>query len=79
MLSYAEHGDKHVIELIKFDHPEWVEKNGLCQKCIEYYKAEIAGSVFKDVSCVKRIRFLKKIIRSIKIFFLKTKATQNNN
>lgn len=26
-----------LIEQIKKDHPNWVESNGLCPKCIEYY------------------------------------------
>ena len=28
----------YIIEQIKKDHPEWVEKDGACPKCIEYYK-----------------------------------------
>jgi hypothetical protein len=26
-----------LIEQIKKDHPDWVESDGLCPKCIEYY------------------------------------------
>ena len=29
---------KFVIDKIKNDHPEWVEKDGACPKCIEYYE-----------------------------------------
>ena len=71
VVKYTQHGDKHIVDLLKYDHPEWVEKNGLCTKCYDYYKAEIDGSIFKDVPCVKRIRFLKKIFRPIKMFFVK--------
>lgn len=29
---------EYIIERIKKDHPEWVEKDGACPKCLEYYK-----------------------------------------
>lgn len=29
---------KYIINRIKTDHPEWVEKDGACPRCIEYYK-----------------------------------------
>ena len=28
----------YVIKRIKDDHPGWVEKDGACPKCLEYYK-----------------------------------------
>ena len=28
----------YVIKRIKQEHPDWVEKDGACPKCIEYYK-----------------------------------------
>ena len=31
--------EKYVLEVIKSEHPEWVENNGICRKCVEYYKA----------------------------------------
>ena len=76
IIAYTQHGDKHIVDLLKYDHPEWVEKNGLCQKCYAYYKAEIDGSVFKDVPCVNRNRFIKKIFRPIKMFFIKAQKTK---
>ena len=27
-----------LVNKIKEEHPEWVEKDGACPKCIEYYK-----------------------------------------
>ncbi|MEW6008711.1 MAG: hypothetical protein AB1629_03670 [Candidatus Omnitrophota bacterium] len=30
--------EKYVIENIRRSHPEWVEKDGACPKCIDYYK-----------------------------------------
>lgn len=29
--------EQWTIEQIKKDHPEWVEADGLCPKCVEYY------------------------------------------
>ncbi|MEE8060127.1 MAG: hypothetical protein V3U54_06475 [Thermodesulfobacteriota bacterium] len=26
-----------LIDLIKMDHPEWVDDDGVCTPCIEYY------------------------------------------
>ena len=71
VVKYTQHGDKHIVDLLKYDHPDWVEQNGLCAKCYEYYKAEITGSIFKDAPCVKRIRFIKKLFRPLKLFFVK--------
>ena len=76
LIDYAKHGDNHVIELLKYDHPEWVEKDGTCNKCYMYYKAEIEGSVYKDVPCVKRSRFVKKVFRSIKKVVIKLSKKQ---
>ena len=59
LVAYIDHTEKHIVDLIKHDHPEWAEKDGICQKCIEYYRAEIKGSVFKDAPCALRIRKVK--------------------
>lgn len=29
---------KYVMERIKNEHPDWVEKDGACPQCVEYYK-----------------------------------------
>ena len=29
--------EQWTIDQIKKDHPEWVEADGLCPKCLEYY------------------------------------------
>jgi len=60
MMVYREHTEKHIVDLVKHDHPDWVEQNGLCLKCIDYYRAELKGSVFKDAACALRIRGVKK-------------------
>ena len=61
MLVYADHTQNHVIDLIKHDHPEWVETSGVCRKCLEYYQSEIKGSIFKDADCALRIRRTKNV------------------
>ncbi len=32
----AEH---YVLSIIKEEHPEWVEQDGACKKCLEHYQA----------------------------------------
>lgn len=27
-----------IIDRIKQEHPDWVEKDGACPKCVDYYK-----------------------------------------
>lgn len=29
---------KFIIDRIKQEHPDWVEKDGACPKCVDYYK-----------------------------------------
>ena len=29
---------EYIIHSIKEEHPEWIQENGACPKCIEYYK-----------------------------------------
>ena len=43
VLLYINHTEKHVIDEIKDKHPEWAEKDGLCQKCVDYYKGQLRG------------------------------------
>lgn len=66
---YVDHTEKHIIDLLKHDHPEWEEKDGMCKKCLDYYKAELQGSVFKDAACAMRRRKVKSIWARIKGIF----------
>jgi len=72
MMVYREHTEKHIVDLVKHDHPDWVEQNGMCRKCIDYYRAELTGSVFKDAACVKRSRAIKKFFSKILNVFKKS-------
>ena len=65
MMVYREHVNKHVIDLIKNDHPGWVEQDGICKKCVEYYESELKGSTFHDAACVRRQRTIKAIFAKI--------------
>lgn len=35
------HTEEHIMELIKKDHPDWIEDDGICRKCYEYYKKQL--------------------------------------
>lgn len=30
--------EQWLLDVIRKEHPEWIEKNGLCTKCIAYYR-----------------------------------------
>jgi hypothetical protein len=40
---FVDHTETHVVDAIKERHPDWVEKDGVCLKCLDYYKKEIKG------------------------------------
>jgi hypothetical protein len=35
------HTEKHIIEEIKKEKPDWVEADGICKKCYNYYKSQL--------------------------------------
>ncbi|UCC94879.1 MAG: hypothetical protein JSW40_08725 [Candidatus Omnitrophota bacterium] len=41
LIRIISHGEAHITEEIKKKHPEWVESNGVCRKCYEYYREQI--------------------------------------
>ena len=41
LLLYIDHTEMHIIDEIKRLHPEWVEANGVCNKCFEYYDKQL--------------------------------------
>ena len=71
MITYVNHTEKHIIDLVKTDHPDWIEQSGICTKCLEYYRAELKGSIFKDAACVKRQRKITVFFNSIRNIFKK--------
>lgn len=44
LLVYIDHTKQHIIDEIKLGHPEWVEDDGICQKCIDYFKEQMKGN-----------------------------------
>ncbi|MFH1360792.1 MAG: hypothetical protein ABIJ41_07170 [Candidatus Omnitrophota bacterium] len=42
-LMFIRHSEEHIADVIKKKHPEWDEKNGICLKCLDYYRKEIKG------------------------------------
>lgn len=71
LVYFKDHTDRHIIDLVKHDHPEWVDTQGLCPQCAEYYRSEIKGSVFKDAACAIRSRKVKSFWKKLAGFFLK--------
>ena len=35
------HTEEHIMDVIKKKHPNWVEADGICKKCYEYYKSQL--------------------------------------
>ena len=69
LIYFKDHTEKHIIELVKHDHPDWVERDGICRQCVDYYRKELEGSVFHDAPCVLRKRKINFFIQSLKNFF----------
>ena len=42
-LQFISHNEGHIVDVIKKRHPEWIEGNGLCQKCLDYYREQLRG------------------------------------
>lgn len=38
VLIYTAHTEEHIVEEIKKKHPEWAAKDGLCVKCLDYFR-----------------------------------------
>ncbi|MCR4337734.1 MAG: hypothetical protein NUV91_08020 [Candidatus Omnitrophica bacterium] len=72
LVVYVDHTEKHIIDVIKSDHPDWIEKSGLCTRCLEYYHAEINGTLkvpfMHPTRCMTR---RKKIWRFLTSFWKK--------
>ena len=31
--------EEYLLNVIKEEHPEWIDKDGACMKCVKYYNA----------------------------------------
>lgn len=43
LVLFLTHTKRHIIDRIKEEHPEWVEKDGVCKPCAEYYERQLSG------------------------------------
>jgi len=41
LLVIVPHTENHIVEVIKKQHPDWVESSGICKKCYEHYKQQL--------------------------------------
>jgi hypothetical protein len=35
------HTEQHIIEAIKKSHPDWIEDDGVCKRCYEFYRNQM--------------------------------------
>ncbi len=42
--KFVQHTERHIVDLIKKQHPDWVEDNGVCRKCMDYYRKQMKGN-----------------------------------
>lgn len=36
------HTEEHIIKVIAAKHPDWVGSDGICSKCLEYFKSQMS-------------------------------------
>lgn len=41
ILNIKEHTEKHIIDEIKREHPDWASEDGICKKCFIHYKEQM--------------------------------------
>ena len=73
LLVYVDHTEAHIVDVIKQNHPDWVETNGLCQRCLDYYKGELKGGFMEPARCAGRRKRIKKFLEPIFNVFKKEK------
>jgi len=42
---FLDHTHQHVIDEIKKGHPDWVESDGTCEPCAEYFEKQLSGEI----------------------------------
>jgi len=48
LVLFLSHGEQHIIDQIKEEHPEWVEADGVCRPCAEYYRKQLSGELASE-------------------------------
>lgn len=64
LILFLDHTEQHIIDRIKEAHPEWVEADGVCKPCAEYYKKELSGE-FREANIGpqgRRRRFVMGVV-----------------
>jgi 5-methylcytosine-specific restriction endonuclease McrA len=41
--AFIDHTEAHIISRIKETHPDWVEDDGLCARCLDYFRKQLKG------------------------------------
>ncbi len=41
--TFIDHTEGHIVEAIKKRNPDWIQEDGICPKCLEYYKNQLKG------------------------------------
>ena len=66
LILFLDHTNQHVIDQIKKEHPEWVESDGVCKPCAEYYKKQLSGQIEENIGPRgRRNRFWLGILMTI--------------
>lgn len=47
LILFLGHADEHIVEAVKKKHPEWVDQDGICAKCLDYYKGQLKGDHYR--------------------------------
>ncbi len=43
LLVYINHTEEHIIDEIRAKHPDWAEEDGMCKKCVDYFRSQMKG------------------------------------
>lgn len=55
LAQFLNHSEKHIIDSIRKAHPEWEQGDGVCQKCVDYFKKVLRGEPVRgDEGCGKK-------------------------
>ena len=38
-IDHTDLAEQYVLSIIRDEHPEWIERDGTCKRCEQYYKA----------------------------------------
>ena len=43
LVTFKDHTEGHIVDEIKKMHPDWKEEDGICKKCLDYFKDQMKG------------------------------------